>query len=110
MSFASRFLNFGKTHSATEERDSPGYDAAGRPPQEDASRDSEEKDKASLKEEPGDAEVIEEALLVSPGELTLEEGEHLARGSLYTTWIIYCVDAAGGLGRHLGVFSCTMLM
>ncbi|KAI0685729.1 amino acid transporter [Cytidiella melzeri] len=36
--------------------------------------------------------VIQEAEIASPGDLTLEE------------------DAAGGLGRHLGVFSCTLLI
>lgn len=36
--------------------------------------------------------VIQEADKISPGELTLEE------------------DAAGGMGRHLGVFSCTLLI
>ncbi|KAJ3555603.1 hypothetical protein NM688_g2483 [Phlebia brevispora] len=52
-------------------------------------RDSEEK--SSLKGDEGLA--VEDAdLQTSPGELTFEE------------------DAAGGMGRHLGVFSCTLLI
>ena len=50
---------------------------------------------------------------VHPGELTFEEGT--SRGPVFSA--IHCFtdkllmpDTAGGDGRHLGVFSCTMLM
>lgn len=56
----------------------------------------------------GTAEV-EESEATSPGALSLEEGAALV-ASLAMLMLIMSVDAAGGLGRHLGVFSCTMLM
>ncbi|KAI0338061.1 amino acid transporter [Trametopsis cervina] len=46
----------------------------------------------SLKAVDSNGETVEEAENASPGNLSLEE------------------DAAGGLGRHLGVFSCTLLI
>ncbi len=50
---------------------------------------------------------------VNPGGLTFEEG-----GSCLTVFSasqrfadkMLILDTAGGMGRHLGVFSCTMLM
>src|SRR5579863_6043089 len=45
---------------------------------------------------------------INPGELTFEEGQSLQqpRQEIRLT----CVsDTAGGMGRHMGVFSCTML-
>jgi hypothetical protein len=53
--------------------------------------------------------IVTERDDINPGELTFEEGAQTTcqfrRNSL-----IYTVDTAGGMGRHLGTFSCTMLM
>ena len=50
---------------------------------------------------------------VGPGGLSFEEGAsavsfvaYFVRGSILMT----CVDTAGGLGRHLGVTSCTLII
>ena len=42
------------------------------------------------------------------GELTFEEGAGKHCCCLYESFSM--IDVAGGMGRHLGVFSCTMLM
>lgn len=49
----------------------------------------------------------------SPGALSLEEGVYGGLCSLSRdTYLLFhlATDAAGGMGRHLGVFSCTLLM
>ena len=45
---------------------------------------------------------------INPGELTFEEGQSLSR-SCQETRLTCELDTAGGMGRHMGVFSCTML-
>jgi hypothetical protein len=49
---------------------------------------------------------------VKAGELTVEEGASGEAKTIDTAEILTdsLADAAGGMGRHLGVFSCTMLM
>lgn len=57
----------------------------------------------------GDDTIVHDAEDTSPGELTLEEGT-LCSSTAAQIPSHSALDAAGGLGRHLGVFSCTMLM
>jgi hypothetical protein len=45
---------------------------------------------------------------INPGELTFEEGQSLPQ-SCQETSLTCDLDTAGGMGRHMGVFSCTML-
>lgn len=45
---------------------------------------------------------------INPGELTFEEGQPLPQ-SCQETRLTCDLDTAGGMGRHMGVFSCTML-
>lgn len=47
---------------------------------------------------------------LNPGELTFEEGTHIhCTDRCVTGTDLGVSDSAGGLGRHLGVFSCTLL-
>jgi hypothetical protein len=45
---------------------------------------------------------------INPGGLTFEEGQ-LSEKTWEENHLICVLDTAGGMGRHLGVFSCTML-
>jgi hypothetical protein len=45
---------------------------------------------------------------INPGELTFEEGQSLSQ-PCQETHLTCDLDSAGGMGRHMGVFSCTML-
>ena len=49
---------------------------------------------------------------LNPGGLSLEEGVYFIRTFRVQRDDVQLVraDAAGGMGRHLGVFSCTLLM
>lgn len=91
---------------------------AGAPNADPSSSDPEKHDDSKQETEPTIAEVssldgleitTEKDPGLNPGELTFEEGTSRERPD-------YCripnvgLDTAGGLGRHLGVFSCTLLM
>jgi hypothetical protein len=68
--------------------------------------DSKHPEASSDKSGAGDDSSIH---VVNPGgELTFEEGEY---PYLNDSAHLPCfVDVQGGMGRHLGIFSCTMLM
>ena len=72
-------------------------------------------DEDSLDHDIGEKKPVQEitpAVEVGPGGLSFEESAlvHLIVGHLRLGLTTVCLDTAGGLGRHLGVTSCTLLI
>lgn len=100
--------------NSSTERLLPTEDASNRGEGEDGGENERPKSSDSerepfLREQGVIIEVNEVEDDVNPGALSFDEGPSLSL-CLNTVLMLCCEDVAGGAGRHLGVFSSTLLM
>ncbi len=110
-------MEFVKKFSLRSSQQTPEDEKVAQPtspyPNEKEKGGSVAEDHGSTSDSQRDDRSLSSDEVLNPGTLSFEEGMHILFSSRKSSVQIYSFlvkDVAGGMGRHLGVFSCTMLM
>ncbi len=110
-------MEFVKKFSLRSSQQTPEDEKVAQPtspyPNEKEKGGSVAEDHGSTSDSQRDDRSLSSDEVLNPGTLSFEEGMHILFNSRKSSVQIYSFltkDVAGGMGRHLGVFSCTMLM